>query len=180
MIINDQRNNMKLNLGSGISGPSALNVITRDHTGWKHIDICPLYDTTECYDISQGIRELDNSVEQIWMGDFFEHLLRIKAKFVLQECFRVLQPSGNILISVPDMAVAMPLWLKSDGDEEGCANLIWGQQDHLNEKNQIPDSHFNGFTEKSLSKLLSTVGFTKINRIGIHKVWFELAVQAYK
>jgi hypothetical protein len=39
----------KLNLGSGASGPAALNVITQDHTGWKHIDICPLYETTECF-----------------------------------------------------------------------------------------------------------------------------------
>ena len=73
----------------------------------------------------------------------------------------------------------MPLWLTEENNE-GTSNLIWGQQDELYGKNSIPDSHFNGFTEKSLIRLLSSIGFTNIKRIGIHKVWFELAVQAYK
>ena len=170
---------MKLNLGSGISGPAALNVITRDHTGWKHIDICPLYETTECYDITQGIRESDNSVEMIWMGDFFEHLLRHKARFVLKECFRVLQKDGILLISVPDMVIAMNKWLIDDGMGD-IEQLIWGQQDEINQKNCIPDSHFAGYTEVSLKKALTTAGFERVERIGIHKIWFELAMRAYK
>lgn len=50
----------KLNLGSGISGPAALNVITLNQIGWKFIDICSRYNPHECYDISTGIREQDN------------------------------------------------------------------------------------------------------------------------
>lgn len=171
---------MKLNLGSGISGPAALNVITMDHTDWKHIDICPHYYTTECYDISKGIKEETDSVEEIWMGDFFEHLLRTKAIFVLQECYRVLKTNGKINISVPDMAKAMPLWLASDGDIN-YANMIWGQQDENNNgKNDIPDSHFNGYTENSLIKLFVKTGFIRVKRISIHGVWYELALEAYK
>lgn len=170
---------VKLNLGSGKTSPATLNVITLDHTGWKHIDICPIYYTTECYDISEGIREDDNSIEEIWMGDFLEHILRVKSAFVLKECFRVLKPGGDILISVPDMAVVMPIWLKADG-MHACWNLIWGEQDENGQLNQIPDSHFNGFTEQSLTKLLSSIGFSTIQRIGLHKNWYELAMRAYK
>ena len=102
---------MKLNLGSGISGLDALDIVARDHSDWKSIDICEGYPADEHYDISTGIREKNNSIDEIWMGDFFEHLLRIKAKFVMEECFRVLKHNGRMRMSVPDMAVVMPLWL---------------------------------------------------------------------
>jgi predicted SAM-dependent methyltransferase len=176
---------MKLNLGSGRSGLAALNVISLDHIGWKSIDICKDFDTNngffECYDISQGIRESDNSIEEIWMGDFFEHLLRLKAIFVMQECHRVLQPNGRLRLSVPDMAKAMPLWLASEGEAQyQYSRLIWGEQDEMHQQNSIPDSHFYGYTEKSLKKLISSVGFNKVDRISIHNVWFELAIDAHK
>lgn len=178
-ITKTRKTKMKLNLGSGIGGFNALNVITTDHTGWKNIEICEHYDADEHYDISTGIREADNSIEEIWMGDFFEHLLRLKAIFVLQECFRVLQVGGKIRISVPDMEKVMPLWLASDGDV-GYAPLIWGQQDELYQKNSFPDSHLYGYMESSLTKLFAASGFSNIKRISIHGVWYELALIAQK
>jgi ubiquinone/menaquinone biosynthesis C-methylase UbiE len=189
---------MKLDLGSGQTCPAPLNVITLDHTGWKHIDICPLFKTDECYDISEGIREKDNSVEEIWMGDFFEHLLRLKAKFVMKECCRVLQPGGRLRISVPDMAIAMPLWLAHETQHEcapqfvngkplftddfghGLYVCIWGDQDEKYQINSIPDSHKSGYTEKSLKNLMKSSGFSKTDRISIHGTWYELAIDAYK
>lgn len=171
---------MKLNLGSGISGLDALNIITHEHDDWKSVDICQHYTTDECYDISKGIRESNNSVEQIWMGDFFEHLLRLDAKFVVKECYRVLQPGGKLQISVPDMTVVMPIWLAADGDDSAHVGLIWGDQDELYRKNEIPSVHKAGYTEVSLKKLFKEAGFTTINRTNIHGVWFELALEMYK
>jgi predicted SAM-dependent methyltransferase len=189
---------VKLNLGSGIGGSQTLYVLTEDHTDWKNIEIFEAYEAHEHYDISTGIRELDNSVEEIWMGDFFEHLLRLKAKFVMTECFRVLKPRGRLRMSVPDMAVVMPLWLASDSQyecdiEDGIIyplfnhiinqelyDLIWGGQDESYQRNSISDSHFSGYTEKSLKKMMSKVGFSSINRISIHRTWYELAIEAYK
>jgi hypothetical protein len=189
---------MKLNLGSGISGSAALNVITLDHRDWKSVEICETYQADEHYDITTGIRELDNSVEEIWMGDFFEHLLRLKAHFVMSECFRVLQSNGKLLISVPDMAIVMPLWLAHETQYECLPNFIngaplfnepfprllydciWGDQDEYHQKNSIPSSHFNGYTEKSLKRLIKSVGFAKVDRKSIHGTWYELAIEAYK
>jgi len=168
----------KLNLGSGISGPLALNVITLEQSEWKSVDICAAYNPHECYDISTGIREPDNTMEEIWMGDFFEHLLRLKARFVIAECFRVLKPGGKIRISVPDMAIVMPKWLESNGDIG--SDLIWGDQDELYQRNSIPSAHFNGYTEATLTKMLLSAGFKGMKRIGIHKNWCELAMEAYK
>jgi ubiquinone/menaquinone biosynthesis C-methylase UbiE len=189
---------MKLNLGSGISGLAALDIITHDYSGWKSIEICESYKADEHYDISTGIREKDNSIEEIWMGDFFEHLLRVKAKFVMGECFRVLKYGGRLRISVPDMAVVMPLWLAHQLQPDlppqftngipminpmlahQLYTCIWGDQDEKNQKNQIPDSHFNGYTEKSLRQMIRDAGFTRLNRIPIHGVWYELAMDVYK
>lgn len=170
----------KLNLGSGISGFQALNVITTDHTGWKSIDICADYKPTECYDVSEGIREKDNTIEEIWMGDFFEHMLRVKAKFVMKECYRVMKPGAKMKISVPDMSIIMPMWLKNDERQDELSQLVWGDQDEMFQKNSIPSAHFHGYTEKSLAKLLSDVGFKDIKRIGIHKNFCELAFEVYK
>jgi hypothetical protein len=170
----------KLNLGSGISGPAALNVITLHQAGWKSIDICAAYNPHECYDISQGIREEDGTIEEIWMGDFFEHLLRLKAKFVIKECFRVMKMGSKIRISVPDMTIVMSKWLASNGENSDCSELIWGDQDEMYQRNSIPSAHFAGYTEQSLTKLLTSVGFREVKRIGIHKNWCELAVEAYK
>jgi predicted SAM-dependent methyltransferase len=171
---------IKLNLGSGISGPMALNVITMNQSEWKSIDICAAYNPHECYDISNGIKEPDDSIEEIWMGDFFEHLLRLKDIFVIKECFRVLKSGGKIQISVPDMAIIMPKWLESDGENTDYSELIWGDQDGMYQRNSIPSSHFHGYTENSIKKLLTNTGFKDIKRIGIHKHWCELAVEAYK
>lgn len=171
---------MKLNLGSGSTHPAALNVITMDHTGWKSIDICTLYKADEHYDISEGIREKNDSIEEIWMGDFFEHLLRLKALFVIEECFRVLKPGGKLLISVPDMKIVMPLWLESNGTDLNQSILIWGDQDEIRQKNAIPSVHKFGYTETSLINIFKEAGFSKINRTGIHKNWFELALEVYK
>jgi hypothetical protein len=169
---------MKLNLGSGITSVASLNVIALDQTGWKHIDICAAYNPHECYDITTGIREQDNSVEEIWMGDFFEHIMRKHTKFLLQECCRVLQPGGRLRISVPDMEQIMPKWLKNGEDESGS---IWGGQGDAHDgTNAIADTHFNGYIEVSLKKLLLSAGFKTINRIRIHIHSCELSVEAYK
>jgi predicted SAM-dependent methyltransferase len=169
----------KLNLGVGQS-TATLNVLTLDHSGWKHIDICAAYNPTECYDISQGIREVDNSVEEIWMGDFFEHLLRLQAIFVAKECYRVLKPGGKVSVCVPDMAAAVKRFFDYDGDDKVAGNLIWGCQDEEGQKNCIADTHKYGYTENSLTTLFKSIGFKDIKRIQLHKIWYELSICAIK
>lgn len=168
----------KLCLGSGISYHAALRVITTKPEEWKCIDVCPHYQAQEHYDFSEGIREPDSSVDEIWMGDSFEHIFHHRAPRVLAECYRVMVPEGKILLSVPDMEICMRRFLESDGQD--CKELIWGQQDQLTGRNSFPDSHYNGFTERSLGRALVEAGFHDAKRVDIHKNWFELAMVAYK
>lgn len=189
---------MKLNLGSGINHHASLNVITLDHRDWKFIEVQEKYPADEHYDFTTGIREVDNTVDEIWMGDVLEHIFKHKTQFVLNECHRVLVSGGKLKISVPDMAVAMPLWLAHNAqmevapvfingkplfDERAVEELydcIWGGQDRSNQVNSYYDSHFNGFTEKTLKKSLIKAGFSKVERISIHGTWYELAIEATK
>lgn len=178
---------MKLNLGSGYSGNDALFVVTQttSNPDWKHVDVCSLYAEAagpnfECYDFTEGIREADNSVEGIWMGDVLEHVYKFKTRDLLRDCFRVMVPGGEILISVPDMSIAMNRWLGSDCQDESCADLIFGQQDARDRKNCGPDSHHFGFSFGSLAKLLTETGFTDLRRLSLHGNWFELTISARK
>lgn len=182
---------MKLNLGSGYSGNDALHVLTgtQSHPDWIFVEVCDLPHYREaaskagrfdCYDFTEGIREPDNSIEAVWMGDVLEHVYKWATRYTVEEVFRVLQPGGQFIVVVPDMHRAMTKWLHADGDDPEGADLLWGQQDQRDRKNCGPDSHHNGFTEGSLTRLLKSVGFVNIERVGVHKTWFELAMTARK
>lgn len=180
---------MKLNLGSGYSGNDALFVLTgrRQHPDWICVDVAEHYRDAakgcarfDCYDFSEGIREQDASIELVWLGDTLEHVYKHRCDFVLSECFRVLQPGGRILISVPDAAAAMAAFLESDGEDQGALDLIHGQQDARDGKNCGPDSHYNSFTEGSLRRKLQAAGFVDVERTGVHRVSWELAMTGRK
>ena len=167
---------MNLNLGCGPNRAS-LNVITLDHAGWKFIDCWEPYNPDECYDFSLGIREPDDSVRAIWLGDALEHCVKWRVKDLLKDCHRVLTPGGQLLISVPDMTVVMPRWLAGETELDG---LIWGHQNESGGGNERGDTHKNGWTETTLFAALRLAGFSVMRRIPIHGVWYELAVEAVK
>jgi len=182
---------MKLNLGSGYSGCDALHIITgtQVHPDWIFVEVCDLPHYREkaaaagrfdCYDFSDGIREPDNSIEMVWMGDVLEHIYKFKAQFVLTECFRVLVPGGKLLVSVPDMGRAMTRWLAADGEDDECLDLVHGQQDERDRRNCEPDTHKNSFTENRLGKMFMAAGFVDVKRTDVHRTWFELAMEGYK
>lgn len=182
---------MKLNLGSGYSGCDALHVVTgtQVHPDWIFVEVCDLPHYREaakgagrfdCYDFSDGIREPDNSIEMVWMGDVLEHIYHWKCDSVLRDCFRVLEPGGQLLVSVPDMTRAMSNWLHYDGEHPESLTLICGQQDERDRKNSGPDSHYNIFTESRLTRLLAAAGFVNIERVKVHGTWYELAMSAHK
>lgn len=53
------------------------------------------------WDLRRGLPFEDNSVDAIRASHFFEHLTPGDAKRLLNECWRVLKPSGQIHIVVP-------------------------------------------------------------------------------
>ncbi len=172
---------MKLNIGCGRSRET-LSIVSPSPEGWKHIDVCPLYEPDECYDVTEGIREPDESVDTIWVGDVLEHFPRMKVASFLNECWRVLVKGGFLLVSTPDMEKVMPIWLADeDGTDAQLQWLIWGEQDESGGGlNAGPDTHRHGYTERSLTRILVDAGFDSPSRTSVHGVWFELAMVATK
>lgn len=67
--------------------------------GWKNIDISKDVKTDECYDIQKGIKEKDDSVEEIFAGCVLEQVDNLV--FVMNECHRALKKGGVLRGYVP-------------------------------------------------------------------------------
>jgi len=80
---------MKLNLGSG----------NYKLDWWKNIDIDPATEPDECYDISKGIKEDDNSVDEILLSHVLMYFTTVEVRNILKECRRVLKTGGVIRIT---------------------------------------------------------------------------------
>ena len=80
---------LKLNLGSG----------RFPLKGYKNIDIDPSVKPDECYDIRTGLREEDNSVDEILISHTLMYLNGVRVLILLKECLRVLKNSSRIRIT---------------------------------------------------------------------------------
>lgn len=87
-------------------GFSALNIGSGYYpvvgSGWKNIDVDSKCNPDECYDIRQGIREKDKSIDQIIISHVLMYFTEEEVKGVLKECFRVLKDDGFGLIMVTE------------------------------------------------------------------------------
>ncbi|HDD45196.1 MAG TPA: hypothetical protein ENG63_10115 [Candidatus Desulfofervidus auxilii] len=87
---------MKLNLGCG-----ELYL-----KGYKNIDVSTDVKADEYYDIRTGIREPDNSVEEVLCGCILEQICSNEEfLFVMNEIWRVLKPDGKLIGYVPDASL---------------------------------------------------------------------------
>lgn len=94
-------------------------------------------------------------VEEIVIYHMLEHIPMYELSKVLREINRVLPIGGVFLVAVPDIRETARLLSLSDTpeDEDWCIRLIHGTQ-----KN-IYSHHYNGFTERTLKKVLGEHGF---------------------
>jgi len=104
----------------------------------------------------------DNTVDEIMMRDFLEHLSWRKARWFLQECHRALKLNGRIFIQAPDFESIVQKWqnqtedwrrwpLKSDWEK--LSYWIMGSQEYAE------GAHRTIFTQDELRKLLEELGF---------------------
>jgi ubiquinone/menaquinone biosynthesis C-methylase UbiE len=120
-----------------------------------------------------------NSADKIYLGDVIEHLTKFDAPKVLAEIYRILKPGGRFEITCPDVLWIMTQivegtwnenanvdWLRQNEDPwDNAMDYLFGGWRHP-EEHKIPGmGHINGFSEKSLSKMLSEAGFQKIVRV---------------
>ena len=80
---------MRLNIGSG-KFPLKY---------YKNIDIDPIVDPDECYDVTTGIRESPESVDELLLSHVLMYLKEAQVRSLLKDCFKVLKKDGTIRIT---------------------------------------------------------------------------------
>lgn len=97
----------------------------------------------------------DDSVAQVMCYEVLEHIPMKQIEKALSECYRILKPNGTIVLTVPDI-ISYCKNVVNDPDNEYNITRIYGNQSHQGQ------FHFNGFTPKTLFRLLGNAGFRTI------------------
>jgi len=90
----------------------------------------------------------ENTISEIVMIQSLEHFLPHECKFIISECYRVLQLGGRLLLDVPDIPASVKKWQALDINIEFLNRLIY-----CNHKDKY-SIHKICFTEGSLTDLL--------------------------
>lgn len=126
-----------------------------------------------------------NSVEVLYTSHVLEHFPRWKAQEIVKETFRVLKPGGLIRVIVPDLEVLCRRYLLTFGLpidnltpaqraplDATAFNLLFYTKDHVTSTKASLDMriaglfpHMYNYDFLDLSKLLSTAGFSSVERL---------------
>jgi predicted SAM-dependent methyltransferase len=109
-----------LNLGCGL----------KYHPDWTNVDATSTSPHVDARDLSLGIPFPDSSFEVVYHSHLLEHFPRHKALRFVQECYRVLKPTGIIRVAVPDLEGIVRTYLQAlekalGGEETWKHNYEW-------------------------------------------------------
>ena len=135
------------------------------HPDWKIWDIEPRPEVDLIGDAAHMEQLADNSIEAIYTSHTLEHFhygLNGELVNVLREWYRVLQPGGQLLISVPNLQVLCWLYIQPSFtvfDRYKIMRIIFGG--HINEY----DIHRAGLDPDILASYLQEAGFTDCEEV---------------
>lgn len=142
------------------------------HPDWKILDIEPRPEVDIIGDAADLSQFADNSVETIYASHILEHFhygLGNELLKTLSEWYRVLQPGGKLMVSVPNLQVLCWLYLNPTLDPMQrihIMRIMFGG--HMNEY----DVHRVGFDPEVLALYLQEVGFADcmtVDEFGLFK-----------
>ena len=144
-----------LEVGSGDKGEN----------GWITVDI-----TNNCdifWDLSQGLPFPNESISKIYSSHFLEHLSFKEGQRFLEECRRVLVPSGTFSICVPDARLYIEAYLKDYPLDHFCkyrpAFNNTTKIDYVNYMAYMDGHHKYMFDEENLLFILKSKGFRNVH-----------------
>ena len=144
---------MKVHLGCG----------KRFIPGYIHIDAVP-FPHVQHVSVIDNLPFISNeSVDIIYNCHVLEHFQKNKISTVLKEWHRVLKKGGTLRIAVPDFEALSNLYQQT-GDLSLVIGSLYGRQDYLY------NFHYMVFDFKTLSKVLTDIGFTKVKRYDWRKI----------
>jgi predicted SAM-dependent methyltransferase len=166
---------LRLNIGSGQRkfGPDG---------NWTNIDINYKWTPDVIADGAWMPMFADNSADVIVLHHILEHYGCGEGMPVIQECHRILAPSGSLLVFVPDMWALAGAWREGRLSDQLYFTNVFGA--YMSDE---ADRHKFGFTKNSLYSALSRV-FTKVIPFDWRKIegmdaakdWWVLHAEAIK
>lgn len=140
--------------------------------GYFHIDVDPI--NTAQVDLiadAKNLSSLDqDSVDEVLMAHFLEHLQDWEIYRVLFEAWKVLRPGGTVKVSVPDFDVAVRLF-KERKRLDSPTVLTRAIKTMLGSK----DPHVNLFDFERLKDFLESVGFHDVQKSDEVNIYDKIA-----
>lgn len=149
----------KLHLGAG---PNVFD-------GWLNTTLQPLKTGSVHLDVTKSFPMPNNSIDYIFSEHMIEHITYVQAKFMLEECFRVLKPNGRIRIATPDLVRSLAVY-DDKPSEAAEAYSRWTIDNFIPEAEKYNPafvinkifygwSHVFIYDYKTLANLLESIGF---------------------
>jgi predicted SAM-dependent methyltransferase len=128
--------------------------------GFIHVDLCDM----PHINYKNGIDCLpffsSNSLELIYCSHAFEYFDRDKAREVLKEWWRVLEPGGTLRLAVPDFRALIGIYEKT-GDLSRILGPLYGKFSIDTEQGPLTLYHKTTYDQASLSDTLEECGFIR-------------------
>ena len=176
-----------LNVGGG----SKSTPTPTHYSGWRHdlLDIDPNGNPDVLCDARELTKLTRNSYDAVYCSHNLEHYYRHVGLIVVQGFIHVLKEDGFAEILVPNIAEVIrelrdkqldldDVLYESTAGPITANDIIYGHQAEIARSGQDFYAHKTGFTPKSLIKLLTGGGFSKVflsndDYLGIHALAFK-------
>jgi len=100
------------------------------HPEWINLDIAPTNPIVQSFDFRRGLPAQSETADTCYSSHVLEHARLEEAKFLIQDCFRVLKSRGIIRLVVPDLETIVREYLNcldqvKEGDRTSEADYDW-------------------------------------------------------
>lgn len=158
-----------------VGGNSREIGIPEFYNSWECqlLDIDPDLQPDICCDARELLSHQSDVYDSVYCSHNLEHYYRHEAKRVLAGFRKILKPDGFTFIRVPDIYAVIQEIVSKNIDVEDTLyesavgpitpiDIIYGFQKEIQESGNDYFAHKNGFTQKSLKKLLEESGFEAV------------------
>jgi predicted SAM-dependent methyltransferase len=145
----------KLEIGSG----------PKRREGFVTLDLS--WETDYPYDLSFGLPFPNGSIGFIYTEHVLEHFYHDELKYILKECYRVLQKECIFSIAVPKVHMALRAYTSTDEEFQKAISYDYPKElksrlDKINFMLYLQGHHKNAFDEENLKIALEDAGFRDV------------------
>ena len=150
-----QNKEVKIHLGCG----------TRYIPGFVNIDYSAKVKTDMMLKLGEDALPFDAATVSLLVSShLLEHLTKYEGLFFLKECYRVLKPGGLLYLALPDIAKVIDIYCNGHPEVPHLKNnQEWIIRALFETQHDETIIHKYGYTEKTLTDLMTSLGFVQTN-----------------